>query len=1237
MANESNSGIRRCAVRELRRRLRKPKTTTGQPQDNLLATPDLIQWLSKRSVCEVQALCVLIGGCNRGTPHEGREQAVEDLLRGLLPGVYTDASYGGARPLDGRPLERHYAKMLPACSSAFVKEVLDAHDQSNPLYRWRDMPKLVRCHPDLFRQRADEHLLGFTPYDAEFSNYVNEFLTRDKHFAIETLRARVERKISEERWKGQDDLNLLLPIVQGHLEKRRATEERELQVLDLVQLGLELVKVHSHPPENISRGAQLFKIILGRWKRRPDFYEDALVQAIGLGLSGSPKRVPENYLAAATSICSERKPHVLRLFFLHSPKCGVDIFEDDDLSALAGQFWPRALFDHVSKKQTIRILKGLYRANLEYSFLERPNAITILMVRSTLLLHLNFNADLFLTMLQRHDVSVQEAAKETVASLRKKAESAREPMDRATFAQAAAACSIATGNLDVYGSTIAWQQRFVRDPLTLREIMGISSILTKEGIELMSAIPGCNEEDDGCEDIAHPDLDMIRSNISKADAVFKTLQSTYNAAKRERTFQELDWRAVTKLVKAAYTMRVSRIASFHEATGVPLQEIQSVVWDGIMSAINWMDGTFLGQILESIRILLKSLDAESTVKAIESLEAFSNTQRVRPDQSLLTVEYAKLEHLTSDALSDLAHSNQPALAWPLVIRMVLDRPSETVAHRKLLSVGFLRRLQRAETHALLMGLAKSIGDKLKEPHEKGLEPKVKVSTVKLLAQLLNNADFISKESSIDILVELFKIAHHRDIRIAALESLLSVLDGICNEVKDAWVDNVTIAKVLDALETAVPVAGSIDERRPLSPEDWAAAETTGVLPEIADISAGQANCYVLMKALAMAADNRGYSGLKHIQAELVKRITLPIIQRSQSEHARWIRLFLAKYKAPFPASVVPSTPMAIRFWEEVLSAFYPLVSTALLEGFTQYGTYRIRAQSPALQQFNATLRADVELRKKLEVKHWLHIYDRSFDEFRDTETASLTRLLQDRCARQVPGDYGAVVDAVFHHATLFLDEYEKYASVWDSFISVLRPTGWYLADARSLAHWRATYGSILAKVCDEVAMRKKQNSGALLPWMTKPRLWLLSLPLFNSENQEEGKLLASQIGELLQAIFNEDEDAILHLADINDDMDNITGILHNKAMQATVAAELGRLAAIDLDATVVARPQAREAVRLVELRMAIALFEELKRDDLQVQQSVQECVDLWTGCNAGTVREGVFKWKGRHAFLEFLK
>ena len=73
-----------------------------------------------------------------------------------------------------------------------------------------------------------------------------------------------------------------------------------------------------------------------------------------------------------------------------------------------------------------------------------------------------------------------------------------------------------------------------------------------------------------------------------------------------------------------------------------------------------------------------------------------------------------------------------------------------------------------------------------------------------------------------------------DVRLATLESLLSMLNSICSRKEENSTLKTSIEEVMQALETIIPIAGSINELRPLQQQEWEEAIKTVTLPDVSN-------------------------------------------------------------------------------------------------------------------------------------------------------------------------------------------------------------------------------------------------------------------------------------------------------------------------------------------------------------------------------------------------------------------
>lgn len=1250
-----DTNVRKFAIRELGKHLRRPgKFNWELTWEALGRTEGLVQIFGRSSVAEVKFMSMFIGGCNRGKEHEQRERHVEELLRALLPGVYTSTSNIQSR--DRRPIQHHYARMLTACSPSFVNEVLNSRDDANPLYRWRDLNRLLRSHRALLRERAIDHLFGIGPKDKDVPRYLDTFLHGDRDFAIKTLQGRLDGTVTDQRWDYNDDIGVLMPIVRCLAKNWRAPAEEKRRVHDLIKLGLEILRKH---PDGKRDGARdLWSLTFSRWQIWPDDYEDVLRLGMQLGLANLPHKDPGSYLHVLRRLQPGPRERLLQLCYLDIPEKPLDLFAAEDYSSVAKQTWPLDFFRLMSTDQAIRLLKKLYQTNSEYNFLQTSGGTSIIPGRN-IGPHHNFNVDLYLTMLQRGNEKVQRDSRDAIDRLRKKASTAREQSDRAEFAKAAASCAVAIGDLDLYSETIVWQQRFVRDPLTVKVVFGRSLVHTDEGVELLSGIPTIDTLPSASQDSTPLLLEEISRAIQKADAVLRTFQESYILATREPSFQEYDWAHVKGLFTAVFTSRISRSETLQRHLAVPRNEVFQVVWKGLLEAFEWLDADFIYHIRAPVQELLEKSQPEFLAAATRSLLDIGTERRQRREgegksnqastrSGGVPASYVPpgfpgarknsapgdetLEQMSYQALTKLASSNRPALASPLILQTILERPDASSWHRILLSIGFLKKLQAQEAHELLLGLAKGIGEKLEEqsyvrvgeseqPKHAPSQPAVKVTTVKYLAQLLNDAEFISNDAAVEILIELFRAAQHRDIRLAALESLLSLLDGICTGTQEELQTSPVVRNIMTALKTVVPVAGSINERRPLRTEDWTEAETTGILPELSDTD-NPGSLPPLMVAVVTAGSVR--SGLKKLKDEFVEHIILPVLEKSQQEHTRWVNMFLAKHQATKLKNDVPETPIKPHLWTMVLSSYYPSVPQKYLDAFNRYAIHRI-APTPAIKRFSASLRADTELRKNPEVQHWLETFDCGSIDPYNSPTNTLFTLLDRLQDQQAERD--VLLEMILQHAQLYLDQYEKYTAVWDHFVTHLSPKSHTMENEREYRRWYNSLRVTMLQVIDMIADKRQLGRRLILPSTTKLELWnLFTMGWYRSDNDCEA--FASTLESRLLAELQEDETCTLRWPEIaRATCDVIQLILNKDEERLRVARHIGRIGQANKLSDGISR-QVKVASDLVKLEVALKLIEWC--DKKKIGDSLKPQLEEWRKCESDAIRNRVFQWEHRH-------
>jgi hypothetical protein len=328
----------------------------------------------------------------------------------------------------------------------------------------------------------------------------------------------------------------------------------------------------------------------------------------------------------------------------------------------------------------------------------------------------------------------------------------------------------------------------------------------------------------------------------------------------------------------------------------------------------------------------------------------------------------------------LSKSDRPGLASELVVRTIIQRPEASSWHRRLLCPTYLRRLPASDAQACFQEFAERIIVKLEEQANTRTEnlgkineavksvedtpqqPFVKVTTVKFLAQLLHNSEFVSEDSAFSILSKLSEKATHIDIRRAVLRSLLNMLQTSTVDLAE---------KIFSILESIIPIAGNLDERHPITQQNWTAAEDSLELPK----GGGMANDASPMLNALFDFYGQGHTDVEHGEA-FMSRIILPILERLKQETAKWTHLFLLKHGIDLETQKtfnVPAVPKGLGIWTRFLHFKSSHLPYSYLEEYVDYTIFNITPPAP-IKTLNKKLTEDGVLNSDRSVTYWLSLY-----------------------------------------------------------------------------------------------------------------------------------------------------------------------------------------------------------------------------------------------------------------------
>ncbi|EAW20852.1 uncharacterized protein NFIA_113830 [Aspergillus fischeri NRRL 181] len=157
------------------------------------------------------------------------------------------------------------------------------------------------------------------------------------------------------------------------------------------------------------------------------------------------------------------------------------------------------------------------------------------------------------------------------------------------------------------------------------------------------------------------------------------------------------------------------------------------------------------------------------------------------------------------------------------------------------------------------------------------QPYVKITTAKMLAQLLSDATFIDISNCFGILQNIFDSNNHIDVRSEVVMAVLRLFRRAAD-----------FTSVFTAMASMANAASGPSEREAISEADWLAAEKgERPLPEVATVSDRPLfRCF-----LETAFD---YLPEKH-RREYLHKVLLPLFEESTRQHTRWIRCWALAY------------------------------------------------------------------------------------------------------------------------------------------------------------------------------------------------------------------------------------------------------------------------------------------------------------------------------------------------------
>ena len=613
-----------------------------------------------------------------------------------------------------------------------------------------------------------------------------------------------------------------------------------------------------------------------------------------------------------------------------------------------------------------------------------------------------------------------------------------------------------------------------------------------------------------------------------------------------------------------------------------------------------------------IKMVPSTLLLDLTVSA---LDALSRT----PSNSM---KLASTERTAYGLLMLLSKSDRPHLASSLIVHTVLDRPDASSWHRQLLSNRFVRSLLAGQAQGIISLFASSILERLQhqvtssrnqqkaEGSVTSSDRCIKVTTVKFLARALDDADFVSPGFCVDILSKLLQTASHIDIRVAVLDSMLSRLSRCTDDSSNALAE-----RLMSALETAIPTLGSLNERKQMQDADWTEAEMTGNLPEVYEDGGMQAFPPMLNVVLSAIGNHIISSDI--LRTGLIRRIVLPVIEKSKEQSRRWVKMFTLKHLPARQSIQIPTVPVRPGVLLYLIQKCSAEVPKYVLDLYQQF--FLTNISPPAgLIQLNKKVKGDLELRNSNEGQYWLSLYGQGAE----IPTSPIVSLLTAPWKPSVASDGFQILhvqEIVIEQAEALLQLADASFRDWNSFMIPLTPPIGQSRSEQDRKAWVANSKPVVLRIIRKIDalrtpawQRDRNRRPAVLPPTLAFRLWLLDYPqLYQSPHAAQRcAMFAQQVVSVLQEILDL---GLAHHADF-DKVESYTSRCLLPEDGTRVACCLGKVELED---------STKLQMNLLRVELADALLckaEPPQNKDDAIWQSIKHMLEAWQKSELEDVR-----------------
>ncbi|KAK6544661.1 hypothetical protein TWF694_001349 [Orbilia ellipsospora] len=606
--------------------------------------------------------------------------------------------------------------------------------------------------------------------------------------------------------------------------------------------------------------------------------------------------------------------------------------------------------------------------------------------------------------------------------------------------------------------------------------------------------------------------------------------------------------------------------------------------------------------LKILTALVTSIPPKLLVRRIETM--LGQDKERKKTISRLPWSFFRLARL-------LNRSDRPSLGSKLVVDLVLQYPDASSWARHVINARLFKRLPAAQAKECFKSFADGIIERLQkmqassgeeekkkkknqdedDEEEEEEDSYVKVSTVKLLAELARTSNAMSSDFSLSTLTSISENASHVDIRAAVYSALLSILNS--QKTGDP-------ERILATLETAIPMTSHLDERKPVSSADWEKATQTLTLPDV-NIDFPH-NAPVLKAMLNFYHDHEEFTHKR----VFTKRVLIPTIENLKVETSKYLEILLKKMELGETVRkeilALPGVPKSNQLWGAIFplgAAYFPItILDEYIDGMLAPGTHA-KSISAAREKFGDEGSGRDYYNKEKVL--WVHGEPRYFNQ---SSAGSCILALRD-----VVGKPGSEVTTEW-----LKKKFLKFlATIIDVSVANFEDVVKLLEPKKLDEKWNLESRDILESAIDYTeGLRTEEweddenRNPTVLPDTFPHRLWLLKFPLAEGEAREAecetfGNAIIGLVDRMSGSMYHEKLDQIKNYLKLVENKDRLRlihqfGSIGEKLKTLTIAKYLR----LDLAAYMISISHSRDdkvrgAINELMESWGRSKFEEIRR------------------------------------------